>query len=254
MTTGRFVWQRLVTTDAEAASRFYADLFGWEILPSDQGAFGTVLLASVNGTPFAHIAQAGDPDLTSHWLPSITIAGAPEAAADRAMSAGGSVIQPPYDLPVGRAVQLADPDGARFVTVHYADPTLIPDSELENWPPPAGHISWYAIGGSNPVDTATFYVAVIGYDEVETAATEEPAHMTLESGGEMRAGVFSTGGVLPPQWLIYVVVPDITAARERVIALGGQVATPVITIPGLGMIGGAADPTGALVFLHQPGT
>jgi predicted enzyme related to lactoylglutathione lyase len=254
MTAGIFVWQRLVTTAAEVASRFYADLFGWEIAPSDQPGFGTVLLASVDGAPFAHIQQTSESGLTSHWLPSITIADAPEAAADRATAAGGTVIRPSYELPVGRAVQLADPDGARFVAVHYADPTQIPDPDTANWPPPAGHISWYAIGGPNPIDTARFYAAVIGYDKIDAATSAESAHIVLESGGEMRAGVFSTGGVLPPQWLVYVVVPDITAARERVIALGGQVATPVITIPGLGMIGGIADPTGALVFLHQPGS
>jgi predicted enzyme related to lactoylglutathione lyase len=57
----------------------------------------------------------------SHWLHYVTVDSA-DAAADRAVSAGATVMLPPTDVPGGgRIAVLTDPQGAMFA-VHANTP------------------------------------------------------------------------------------------------------------------------------------
>jgi predicted enzyme related to lactoylglutathione lyase len=55
---------------------------------------------------------------------------------------------------------------------------------------------------------------------------------------------------MPPNWLLYIRVADITAAVERVKAAGGTVLNGPMEVPGGDQIAQCMDPQGAAFALH----
>lgn len=76
-----------------------------------------------------------------------------------------------------------------------------------------------------------------------------------DADGNVVAGVCHARGPntdLPPHWILYVAVPDVAAAAERCVALGGE----VVTGPRMMGSGGFAvirDPAGAVIGLFSAG-
>jgi predicted enzyme related to lactoylglutathione lyase len=112
---GHFSWNELLTTDVEAAKTFFATTLCWsyEAMPTPFG--GTYWIARCGGTPVAGV-MAMPPSMPSgtpsHWLPYLTVDDV-DAFIGQAVSAGGSVCMPPFDIPaVGRIGVIADPTGA----------------------------------------------------------------------------------------------------------------------------------------------
>jgi predicted enzyme related to lactoylglutathione lyase len=57
----------------------------------------------------------------------------------------------------------------------------------------------------------------------------------------------------PPRWNSYVSVDDLAAAVQSVEALGGNVLTPPLDLADTGRLAVAADPTGGLFSMWEPG-
>ncbi len=114
--TLEFCWHELTTTDLAAGMRFYEELFGWEqVREFDMGDKG---IYHVFGRgPFTYGGMMIKPDdmsMPSHWLHYIEVDSA-DAAAERAVTAGGTVMLDPLEVPSGaRIAILADPQGAAF--------------------------------------------------------------------------------------------------------------------------------------------
>jgi predicted enzyme related to lactoylglutathione lyase len=110
-------WHELMTTDAEAALKFYSQMFGWqESRAMDMGAMGTY-----------HIFKGGSYDLGGMMNKPPEMAQAPphwgiyfrvpdvDAAAERVKASGGKVLNGPMEVPGGsRIVNCQDPQGAHF--------------------------------------------------------------------------------------------------------------------------------------------
>lgn len=110
---GVFVWDELMTSDVEAAKRFYGEVVGWEARDQDMGEAGAYTLFSSGGEDRAG-ALPIPPGLEAppHWLTYLGTADA-DATAARAAELGGIVQREPFDvLTVGRIAVLADPTGA----------------------------------------------------------------------------------------------------------------------------------------------
>jgi uncharacterized protein len=113
---GHASWHELYTTDAPAAMKFYADLFGWrETSTFDMGEMGTYYMfgrAFPLGGMMTIPAAMGQ--VPTHWniyfhVPDV------DAAAERVTANGGRVLNGPMDVPGGdRIVQGMDPQGAAF--------------------------------------------------------------------------------------------------------------------------------------------
>lgn len=113
MGEGTFVWDELVTSDVEAAKRFYGEVLGWTSRDMDMGEAGT----------YTMFQRAGDadaagcltlPDVPTHWLPYVGTDDV-DATAARASELGGTVLRDPFDVPgVGRLAIVKDPNGAVF--------------------------------------------------------------------------------------------------------------------------------------------
>ena len=106
-----------LTSDVDAAKRFYAGIFGWEFagpgaIPDDPP--GEYYVARVGGDDVAAVGTlpAGAPSST--WNTYVSVDSADEAAAE-AEASGGTTLTAPFDVPpAGRMAVLADPSGAVF--------------------------------------------------------------------------------------------------------------------------------------------
>jgi uncharacterized protein len=109
-----FVWNELITTDVEAAKRFYGEVVGWEARDEDMGEGRVYTLFSSGGAdragcfPSPEEAQDGTPT----WLTYLGTADV-DATAAKAKELGAEIKQEPFDVPtVGRLAVFADPQGA----------------------------------------------------------------------------------------------------------------------------------------------
>lgn len=117
----------LNTPDADAAAKFYGAVFGWETEPFQLGEFEVTMFrlpGYVGGNPeqpvprdvvatMAPLAAENGDGPKAHWSVDFWV-GDVEASARTAAELGGSVVVPPYDLPMLRQAVLTDPEGSSF--------------------------------------------------------------------------------------------------------------------------------------------
>lgn len=121
---GEFSWNELLTTDSDAAWRFYSQLFGWKILQDmDMGPMGTYRIFGVGETRLGGMMTIpkGQPTRPM-WLFYAETKDL-DGALKRATTKGAKVMNGPMDVPGGgRMAQLTDSQGAPFA-LHQAGRT-----------------------------------------------------------------------------------------------------------------------------------
>ena len=121
MKHGAFSWFELMTTDVEAAKKFYTALFGWETEEYPMEGMNYTIL-KVNGEGVAGI-MAMPPEckgMPPSWDIYITVEDV-DATAKQVEELGGKILRPPADIPnVGRFCVLSDPQGATICAMKYA--------------------------------------------------------------------------------------------------------------------------------------
>jgi uncharacterized protein len=120
-THGAFSWNELMTSDPDAALRFYGTLFGWTTEPMAMPQ-GTYHVVKVDGTAIAGVMampkEAGA--MPPCWGGYVTVDDV-DATARKAVELGGRVVHGPVDIPgVGRFAVLVDPQGAVINVIAYA--------------------------------------------------------------------------------------------------------------------------------------
>jgi predicted enzyme related to lactoylglutathione lyase len=118
---GDFSWHELATTDAEAAFRFYSELFGWEKTTSmDMGAMGVYQMYGRNGqTLGGMLNKTAEMPGPPAWLHYIRVPDV-HKAAEAIRSHGGQVIHGPMEVPGGDEIVMGiDPQGGMFA-VHQS--------------------------------------------------------------------------------------------------------------------------------------
>lgn len=117
---GDFSWHELYTTDAEAALKFYTELFGWKVMDSmDMGPMGKyhmfgrdLMLGGMMNKP-KEMAQ-----VPPHWGLYVRVPDV-HAGAERVKANGGQVLNGPMEVPGGSwIVNCMDPQGAAFSLHH----------------------------------------------------------------------------------------------------------------------------------------
>jgi predicted enzyme related to lactoylglutathione lyase len=115
---GTLTWNELITAD-QGVFAFYTAVTGLTTAIEDMG----------DGQPYA-VFKAGEasvggsmppqaPGVPNHWHVYFGTDDA-DAAAATTTEQGGTVIVPPFDIPVGRIAVLADPQGAMFSVIKSA--------------------------------------------------------------------------------------------------------------------------------------
>lgn len=243
--TGCFVWHDLMTTDAESAARYYAELLGWRYHEMDMGETGRYRMILAGGLGQGGIVEmeAGEETPPCHWIGYLTVDDV-DSAVKQARQLGGKVPVPPRDIPgVGRFAVVADPQGAVFSPFTGGDP----DEELPETLPP-GVFCWDELLTLDVKSARKFYVALCGWEHEEVDMGETGTYHLLKTGKD-RAGMIAMPAEAegPPAWLPYVLVADVDATRRRVEELGGRIFVPPRDIPGVGRFTVTADPTGAAI-------
>lgn len=255
---GAFIWYELMTTDAEAANRFYSAVVpGWsfgERVPvdidyrmierSDGGNAGGVMQLDEamrqNGARPAWLGYVGVGDV--------------DATVREIEAKGGSVLMPAWDVPgVGRLAMIADPQGNPLYLMDPEPPEGDDQATSDVFSPDQEQrVGWNELTAADPVAARRFYGELFGWTSDE--------FMAMGELGEYRflAHQGTTIGAVSPcmegasaGWRYYIRVPSISAAAEAVKAGGGQVTMGPHEVPGGDHILIANDPQGAEFALSE---
>ncbi|MEU5340562.1 MULTISPECIES: VOC family protein [unclassified Streptomyces] len=107
------VWHHCLSSDAEASTAFYADVFGLSVTPAPgAGADDGHATLELDGRPVAGVGRqrAGVP---SSWEVTFGVVDA-DAAVAKAVELGGSLLDGPFDTRRGRCALVSDQEGTPF--------------------------------------------------------------------------------------------------------------------------------------------
>jgi uncharacterized protein len=237
---GSFVWFEITSGDIPRAKAFLGEVLGWKVeaMPFGDGEYE---MFTVGGTPIGGYA----PGQPAAWTAFLSVDDV-DAAAARVTAAGGTVLEPPTDIPgVGRSARIADPEGGAL---------LLFDSASDDAEPLTGHgsIHWTELLCRQPAAMCAFYEKVAGFTHSETTVDGKP-YAVLAQDGEQRGGITASHlADHPPFWVSYVTVDDCDAAVARVRALGGTVYDAPSDSPGIGRTALVATPDGVKLGLIKP--
>ena len=208
-------WVVALQPDCHAGAEFYGALFGWDCVYA--GGFFT---ARLRGRAVAAVAPqpegAGPAWITNVWTDD------PDATAEKARAAGGTVVAEPFDLPTGRVAVLADPAGAVFGAWR---PQAVRGAEVVNEP---GAWAMSRLDTPDPERAAAFYAAVFGWT-TEAFGPVTMFRLPGYVGGEPQqpvsrevvATMLPADG--PARWSVDFWVSDADGIAARAAELGGTV-------------------------------
>jgi predicted enzyme related to lactoylglutathione lyase len=100
----------------------------------------------------------------------------------------------------------------------------------------------------------TFYSQVVGWTTEPFGGASQPYTMFNRGAGMPVGGVMERPPDLdaPPFWAMYVGVPKLEDAADRIERLGGRSSSPVIDVPSVGRMQMMADPQGAVFYIYEP--
>ena len=118
---GFFCWNELLTSDPQAASGFYQEIFGWEVTSSEMGEVGTYWMYKRGGKEEAGMMKMPPQvEAPPHWLPYVSVDNV-DATVKKCEELGGKVYCQPTNIPeIGRFAVLADPGGAAIAVFRGA--------------------------------------------------------------------------------------------------------------------------------------
>jgi predicted enzyme related to lactoylglutathione lyase len=244
--TGRFVWHDLLTTDVNAAKRFYGDLFGWRFEDTKRGDRPYVIARLASGPVAGLVDVSGIADAGPQWLSFMAVANIDKTIA-AAQADGAKVLVQPRDLPLARAAVVADPQGAPLGLAQLRG--SIPDPVQ----PTAGHFFWQEYLARDAAKALEFYKRLAAYEPALSDSRLGVEYHVLKKarGG---AGLFqlpATAVDVQPNWLPYVLVDNPEAVATRVTALGGRILVPAAPERRNRSLVVIADPGGAPLALQK---
>jgi predicted enzyme related to lactoylglutathione lyase len=244
---GDYIWYELLTSDAEAAQKFYADVLGWRFTDSGQPQMDSRIIHAgphaVGG--FMPITS----DMAAHgarpaWLGYIAVEDV-DASVSRIEARAGRVLMPAMDVPmVGRIAMVADPHGAPFYVMR---PTGEGKSLAftDDCPRP-GHCAWNELLTPDQSASWAFYGELFGWrQEGEMDMGQMGAYQFIRHGAMIGAMMPVTPEMGPPRWNQYFRVGNIDTAKAAVEAGGGRIAHGPNEIPGGDFAMNCIDPQGA---------
>lgn len=232
-------WIDLSTGDAEAAKRFYGELFGWTF--EDSGPeFGHYNICAKDGAPVAGLMQKQSEDQPDAWTVYLATRDA-EATAQKVTGTGGQIMVPAMKVgPLGTMMVAVDPAGA-VIGAWQAD-QFSGIQRLEEHGTPA----WFELNSAGYDTVLPFYRDAFGWKLHTMSDTPEFRYTTLGEGDAAKAGIMDSKGLpdVPPLWQVYIACDDVDATAAKLEGLGGQVIAPLFDTP-YGRMGTFSDPTGA---------
>lgn len=249
-----FVWYELMTSDTQAAQRFYSSVVGWHA--QDSGMPGMQYTMFQVGEQAVGGMMALPPDAASAggrpaWIGYVGVDDV-DACVRRVQAAGGTQCHAPQDIPgVGRFAVVADPGGAVFCVFHSSEGQS--RTPLPMGTP--GTVGWHELHAADGPKAWAFYRSQFGW--VQDEAMDMGAHGVYQlfkaGSDEPNGGMMTRMPEMPvPAWVYYFNVDAIDAAVARIGQGGGQVINGPMEVPGGQWIVQALDPQGAMFALVAP--
>ncbi|GAC1612751.1 MAG: VOC family protein [Novosphingobium sp.] len=250
---GAFIWYELMTSDANAAARFYGNVVGWTIAgqPDPKADMDYRMIGRDDGGNAGGVFQLS-PEMQEHgaypiWLPYFHVADVDAAIA--AMEADGAkVLMPAVDHEVGRFAMLSDPQGVVFYLMKPNPPAGMEDMASDVFAPnTAQHVAWNELASPDLAGAKAVYGKHFGFT-FDNVMPMGPAgdYCFIEHHGMQLGGIMPRfEDSAPAQWLMYFRVPDVTQAKAAIEAGGGQVMMGPHEVPGGDHVVVALDPQGA---------
>lgn len=235
---GTFCWADLGTDDAEGATRFYGELFGWSAREVGGEGVSYVML-ELDGREVAALYPKQTDAVPTAWLSYVAVPDA-ERAVRRVGEGGGRALTEPFDAgPHGRGAVVADPTGAAVGLWQAGEH---PGARVVNVP---GAMTWNELNSGDVERAAGFYRDVFGWtvDRIEAA---EPPYWSVGVDGRKNGGMRQLDPEAPaPYWLVYFATADADETAGRVEQLGGRVLVSPIPVPA-GRFAVFQDPQGGV--------
>lgn len=245
---GKFAWYELMTSDTEAAGKFYSNVVGWsthEISGGEGHPYTTFNLGEVG--------IAGMLKLSAHtgWIGYIVVADV-DAHVDKVVEAGGKLWKPATDVPgMLRFAIMSDPQGAA-IALFTANPAM--PSPQRPAPPTPGTIGWHELYTTDLEAGFNFYSKLFGWTKVnDMEMGSNGVYRTFDEGDHKQMG---DGGMMTKAphipvscWNFYFNVDSIRTAADRVKTGSGVVLNGPMQVPGGGWIINCRDPQGAMFSL-----
>jgi predicted enzyme related to lactoylglutathione lyase len=253
-------WVDTLQPDPDAATAFYAGVFGWDFVgpgPMPGDPAGGYFVARMRGRDVAGVGSQPTEGAPSQpgWNTHVYVERADDAAR-KAQSAGGRVLVEPFDaLPAGRMAVLADPSGAPFCVW---EPGVRKGAQLVNEP------GAWAMSQLQTADTeraAAFYGALFGWT-TETFGAGEGAVTMFRLPGyvggepqqpvsrEVIALMMAGNDDAPAHWSTNFWVHDVDATAAKAAELGGTAIAPPFDSP-MARMAVLADPHGAAFSINN---
>ncbi len=117
----------------------------------------------------------------------------------------------------------------------------------------AGRWLWMELLTPEPEASAVFYSRVFGWGTELFRGAGLP-YTIFTANGSPIGGLLRLPNLVPPEasWIGYLGVPDVDAAVERALALGGRIHRPATDVPTVGRFAVLADPFGASFAVYRP--
>jgi uncharacterized protein len=251
-------WVDTLQPDPRAAADFYGDVLGWEFAgPGAMPDGGEYYVARLGEHDVAGLGsmppQAGLP--SAAWAMHVSVLDADETA-EKATSAGGSVVAGPFDAaPAGRMAVIGDPAGATFCAWQ---PRERQGAQRVN---EAGAWAMSSLSTPDPDGAKRFYGAVFGWQAEplqfggsEITLWRLPGYVGGEPQQPVPRDVVAVmqhaGGDQPPAWSIDFWVSSADEVARKATERGGSV---IVAPHEQGGFRNAvlADPNGAVFSVSQ---
>ncbi|MDE2305201.1 MAG: VOC family protein, partial [Gammaproteobacteria bacterium] len=238
---GGFIWYELMTSDADAAARFYGRVIGWTIGPAAKAAAGTAdyrMIERADGGFAGGVLQLTS-DMVSQgahptWLGYLCVADVDDSV--RAIVAdGGRVLMPRTDLPVGAIAMVTDPLGQPFYVMAPIPPAGKPEAKSDVFDPTAAQrVRWNELASPDLARAKSFYAKHFGFAFNESMPMGAAGdYCFIDLGGQRLGAIMQRSADAPVgSWLFYFGVASIRAAHAAIEAGGGRVVNGPHEVPG----------------------
>ena len=249
---GKFGWYELMTSDTEAAGRFYADVVGWTTREMSAPGADAPTYTTFN---LGEVGIAGVLSVPGHsgWIGYIAVDDV-DAHIEKIVEAGGKLLRPAADVPgMLRFAVMADPQGAA-ITVFTPNPAM-PSPERPQSPTP-GTVGWHELSTSDLEAGYDFYNKLFGWVKLQDMDMGPMGVYRIVDQGDGKqmgdAGMMTKPPQMPVSaWSFYFNVDSIDAAVRRVESGGGSIHHGPTQVPGGGWMVQGSDPQGATFALFS---
>lgn len=140
-----------------------------------------------------------------------------------------------------------------------SDDTDSDDTGSGATPHDPGSPAWAELGTTDARAAVAFYSGLFGWQAENTPAGAAGTYVLCQRDGQDVVALYEQDEAMrsrgvPPMWLVYFSVEDVSAAAATAQEAGGTVHAQPFDVAGAGRMALVQDPTGAMFALWQPGS